>query len=105
MQCGSYLCLILLWLIHRDKLHINCDLSLSVLVKGATACFFLTGNANTDKGNRLLCLISTGPLLPSWSSFTAFLLLNVQDSVTAGACVVHILKVFQEERNQAAAQD
>lgn len=53
----------------------------------------------------MLCLISMGPALPSCLSFTALPLLNVQDSVAAGTCVVRILEVFQEEWNQAAAQD
>lgn len=60
---------------------------------------------NTGHGNRMLCLISMGPSLPSCSSFTAFLLLDVQDSVAAGARVVGVLELFHEERDQAAAQD
>lgn len=45
------------------------------------------------------------PFLPSCSSFTAFLLLHVQDSVAAGARVVGVLELFHEEGDQAAAQD
>lgn len=40
----------------------------------------------------------------SCRSFTALLLVHVQDSVAAGAGVVGVLEVFQEKWNQAAAQ-
>ena len=39
------------------------------------------------------------------SLFTAFFLVDVQDSVAARAGVVGVLEVFHEEGDQAAAQD
>lgn len=43
---------------------------------------------------------------PPWSSsFAAFSLLNVQDSVAAGTGVVRVLEPLHEQWNQAAAKD
>lgn len=53
----------------------------------------------------MLLHVSMGPSLPWSSSFAALSLLNVQDSVAAGTCVVGVLEPLHEKWNQAAAKD
>lgn len=95
----------MLWLIHRNKLHWTCDLSLSVSEKKYDTRADLIFISNRDSGSGMVFVISMGLFAPSAVSFTAFSLLNVQDSVADGAGVVGVLEPFHEEWDQAAAQD
>lgn len=60
---------------------------------------------NTESDNRMLSPVSVVPFQPAGSSFTTFLLLDVQDSVAARARMVGILEVFHKEGDQAAAKN
>lgn len=62
-------------------------------------------STETCRAPKVLLRVSMAPPLAWRRSFAALSLLDVQDSVAAGTCVVGVLESLHEQRDQAAAKD